>query len=227
MRKVIIGLSGGMDSTTLLAILLSLKYEVHCCSFIYGSKHGKWELKAATDVVAYYKEKKQPVFHHIIDLTTSFANFDSALLLTGGPIPEGHYETESMKQTVVPGRNLIFGAIMAGLAESIDAKEIALGVHSGDHAIYPDCRPKFIDSMRDTILLSSGGKVNVIAPFIKNDKSNILYKGYYGCTIKVPYYLTRTCYKDQEFSCGKCGSCVERLEAFQKISIKDPIKYEN
>lgn len=226
MRKVVIGLSGGMDSATLLGLLLGQGLEVHCCSFTYGSKHGAYELGAAKNIVDYYLHRKKHVVHHIIDLTASFYDFQSALLLSGAAIPEGHYEAETMKQTVVPGRNLIFASIMAGLAESIGADEVMLGVHAGDHAIYPDCRPVFIKSLAETVLKSSDNKVCITAPWLFDTKAQILYKGFYGLKPKVPYHLTRTCYKDQLIACGKCGSCVERLEAFATHSLKDPIPYE-
>jgi 7-cyano-7-deazaguanine synthase len=162
---------------------------------------------------------------HEFNLTDAFGDFNSNLLKSGGDIPEGHYEEESMKLTVVPGRNLIFSAIMAGLAESIGAEDIALGVHSGDHAIYPDCRPDFIISLAETVKASSDGKVKVRTPLLFEDKTSILRIGH-SLNPPVPYKLTRTCYKDQELSCGKCGSCQERLEAFGKLGIKDPIDYE-
>jgi 7-cyano-7-deazaguanine synthase len=225
MRKLVIGLSGGMDSVTLLGLLLGQGFEVHCCSFLYGSKHSSYEMEAAAKVVEYYKDKKQPVHHQLFDLRQAFELFESDLLKTGGEIPEGHYAEESMKATVVPGRNLILSSIMAGYAESIKAHGIALGVHAGDHHIYPDCRPDFIQSLNQTISASSEDKIKVLSPFLFKDKHKILKIGY-DLKIPVPYELTRTCYKDQALSCGKCGSCVERLEAFERIGKKDPIKYE-
>lgn len=222
-KKIVIGLSGGMDSTTLLGLLLEQGYEVHCCLFSYGSKHNKWERIAAESVIAYYQNKSQPVHSYEMELSGAMWAFKSNLLKTGGKIPEGHYEAESMRQTVVPGRNLIMAAVMAGLAESVGAKFIALGVHQGDHHIYPDCRKEFIKALDSTIYLSSDRKVEVIAPLLQDDKTSILKK---GMPIMVPYELTRTCYKDQPISCGKCGSCRERLEAFDNLNIPDPIQYE-
>ena len=225
MQKVVIGLSGGMDSTTLLGLMLEQGFEVHCCTFYYGSKHGKWENRAAEEVIDFYQLKGFPVFGHPIDLSKAFVDFSSDLLLSGGEIPEGHYESESMKATVVPGRNLIFASIMAGLAESIGADFVGLGVHSGDHHIYPDCRPEFIKALDVTIYLSSDRKVEVLTPFINENKTSILKIGY-DLHITIPYHLTRTCYKDQPLSCSKCGSCRERLEAFSNLGIKDPIEYD-
>lgn len=222
-KKIVMGLSGGMDSSTLLALQLHLGYEVYACVFTYGSKHNKYENKAARDIVTHYQDRGYEVEEIDINLTRIMSNFQSALLLSGGEIPEGHYESESMKSTIVPGRNLIFASILSGLAESVGALEIALGVHSGDHHIYPDCRPDFIRQLNKTIHLSSDGLVQIVTPFSNIDKAGILIQ---GRNLGVPYKLTRTCYKDQQISCGKCGSCVERLEAFAELDFKDPIKYE-
>jgi 7-cyano-7-deazaguanine synthase len=224
MNKIVIGLSGGMDSATLLGMLLNYGYEVHCCSFMYGSKHGKWELESAKKIIQYYLLDGAPVYHHIYNLTSVFDGFESALLKTGEAIPEGHYNDENMRKTVVPGRNLIFASIMAGLAESIGANLIELGVHAGDHHIYPDCRFEFIHFLHHTVYSSSDEKVQVRAPFIEYNKADILRRGL-ALPIQVPYQLTRTCYKDQELACGLCGSCRERIEAFEKNGIKDPVQY--
>ena len=226
MRKVVMGLSGGMDSATLLGLLLNQGAEVHCCSFYYGSKHNVYERKAAAKLILHYTKMGFPVRWYEIDLTEAFKNFSSNLLLSGGDIPEGHYNDENMKVTMVPGRNMIFSAIMAGLAESVGATTIALGVHAGDHHIYPDCRAEFIKALDSAIYLSSDRKVSVITPLLEYDKAGILMMGYSDFVNKVPYQLTRTCYKDQELSCGKCGSCRERLEAFEHLMIEDPIPYE-
>jgi len=221
------GLSGGMDSSTLLAYLLDKDYDVTACVFTYGSKHNAYENRAAKSIVEHYRNLGFPVAPIYMDLTEIFKPFKSDLLLSGGAIPEGHYEAENMKSTVVPGRNLMFISIMAGIAESIDARLVALGVHAGDHAIYPDCREDFIHSANNTVMLSSDGRVAITAPFQSFNKADILHAGYIlENGLFPPYHLTRTCYKDQELACGKCGSCQERLEAFQKIGIVDPIEYE-
>lgn len=228
-KVVVIGLSGGMDSATLLGYLLDQGYSVHCCVFSYGSKHNKYENDSARQIVYHYEILfgKDRVSYHYFNLELIMNDFQSALMLSGEDIPEGHYNDENMKKTVVPGRNLIFSSIMAGLAESIGAEAIALGVHSGDHHIYPDCRPDFIRCLQYTIKFSTEGQVGVLTPFQKMDKAAILDIGYKGVSNQVPYSLTRTCYKNQELSCGKCGSCRERLEAFEAIGIPDPIRYEN
>lgn len=199
--KVVIALSGGMDSATLLGVLLSENKDVFCCLFRYPSKHNTYEYKSAVSLIEYYQKRGYNVVGKIFDLSQVFNSFESNLLKAGGDIPEGHYEHENMKLTVVPGRNSIFTTVLAGYAESIGASKIYLGVHSGDHAVYPDCRANFIMSIGETVKLSSGGKVEVLAPFLDDYKADILRKGY---ELGVPYELTRTCYKDQEESCGKC-----------------------
>lgn len=231
-KKVVIGFSGGMDSTTLLAYMLNMDYDVHCCFFVYGSKHNSYELNAAMDVYHYYIDeisKDRDVVGSLgmsrFNLIEIFKGFRSNLLKAGGAIPEGHYEDESMKATKVPGRNMILASIMAGVAESIGASLIALGVHAGDHAIYPDCRPVFTRALSLAIYLSSDETIEVLTPFQSMRKKEILELGY-SFNIPVPYNLTRTCYKDQPVSCGKCGSCQERIEAYQQIKMVDPIKYE-
>ena len=228
-KKVVIGFSGGMDSTTLLAYMLNMDYDVHCCFFDYGSKHSKHEHDSVHKILHYYWEQHRSVKGSItsrhFNLIEIFKGFESNLLKDGGAIPEGHYEHESMKATKVPGRNMIMSSIMAGVAENIGASSIALGVHAGDHAIYPDCRPEFTKAVSLAIYLSSDTKVTVETPFESFRKKDILELGY-SFNLVVPYNLTRTCYKDQKISCGKCGSCQERIEAYQQIGMVDPIQYE-
>jgi len=215
--KICMGLSGGLDSTTMLAILLDYEEDVKCLGFNYGSKHNKYEIAAAKKIAKYYK-----VDYKVIDLTNISQLLQSNLLLSGSEIPEGHYQQENMKLTVVPGRNLLFASILAGYAESIGYDAIALGVHKGDHEIYFDCRKEFVKSLDSTIYLSSGMKIEVVTPLINMDKTGIVTE---GLELEVPYQLTRTCYCDQEDSCSVCGSCNERLEAFANNNKEDPIKY--
>jgi 7-cyano-7-deazaguanine synthase len=216
-----------MDSATLFGWLLDKGFEVLPVTFTYGSKHNQYENVCAEMLVDYFgRIVDEKVQKHIkVDLSWAFKHSSSNLLKTGGEIPEGHYEDETMKKTVVPGRNLIFAATLASIAESNGIGNIALAVHSGDHAIYPDCRPEFIQSLEQTIHYSTDAKVrSIITPFLHKDKEAILKIGY---DLTVPYEMTRTCYKDQPDSCGVCGSCTERLEAFRKIGKRDPINYAN
>jgi len=218
MSKAIVSLSGGMDSATVLAKMIDEGYDVECIGFSYGSKHNVYENSAALEISKHYK-----VPFKVYGLEGFMADLNSNLLKSGDEIPEGHYEQENMSLTVVPGRNLIFASIVASIAESRGASCIALGVHSGDHAIYPDCRPEFVEALKTVIGASTENKVEVLAPFLTGDKISIIE---WGLKNNVPYELTRTCYKDQEASCGKCGSCTERLEAFELNGVKDPIEYD-
>lgn len=218
--KVVLGLSGGMDSTTLLAYYLDKGFEVLPISFNYGSKHNQYENKAAVEVAKYYGLDLR-----YIELDFISSLFRSNLLKSGGDIPEGHYQASNMSQTVVPGRNVIFISIMMGYAWSHDANIVAVGVHAGDHQIYEDCRAGFVAAMNAAVIAGSGDRVRLDAPFQYLDKTGILKVGY-GLKKPVPYHLTRTCYKDQELSCGKCGSCQERLESFANNGVIDPIRYK-
>jgi 7-cyano-7-deazaguanine synthase len=213
-HQAVMALSGGLDSATVLAYLLHHGYSVHCVSFHYGSKHNQWEHKAADQVAESYGVPLQR-----IDLSAAFQGFDSNLLQGGGEIPEGHYTDESMSQTVVPARNIIFLSILAGLARSHGGGEIALGIHQGDHAIYADCRTEFYKAMDTAVYLGTDHRVEITAPFVSYNKAEIVG---WGLRHRVPYHLTRTCYKDQPEPCGQCGACVERLEAFEANGSVDP-----
>jgi len=220
--KILVSLSGGLDSSTLLGYYVSTGAKVTAVSFAYGSKHNKYENYAAQQVAGFYKVELIQ-----LDISQAMAGIKSSLMKSGGPIPEGHYQEESMKQTVVPGRNMIFSSILAGMAESRGIEFIGLGVHAGDHVIYPDCRPEFIRLMSRTIIAATDQKVHgVLAPFILMNKANIVKLGLSCLNNPVPYNLTRTCYKDQEAACGVCGSCQERLGAFKINNTHDPIIYE-
>jgi 7-cyano-7-deazaguanine synthase len=220
--KGIISVSGGLDSTALLGFLFEQTNvtELIGVSFSYGSKHNKYENKACLRVMRYYD---MPLIQ--MDLETAFSAFKSDLLLSGGCIPEGHYQSNNMKSTVVPARNMIFISILTGLAISKEFDFVAIGVHSGDHYIYPDGRPKFLSKIQDTVKWCSEGNIFLTAPFQFLTKGEIIKK-VVNNKKRVPFELTRTCYKDQEIACGKCGSCIERKEAFEQNNLTDPIKYE-
>ena len=225
MRKIVLSLSGGLDSSTLLSHILQEdpSTEVTALFFYYGSKHNPYEIKAFHAVVKNYNELGYKIIPKCIELNNIFKENPSNLMSGNGEIPEGHYEDETMKLTVVPGRNLIFASIMASVAESIGAEAVYLGVHAGDHAIYPDCRKDFLLSLHNTVLFSTEGKVKIHAPFLDMTKTEIVTL---GLLLNTPYHLTRTCYKEQEIPCGKCGSCRERLEAFTGNFSTDPLIYE-
>ena len=216
--KVLLSLSGGLDSAVLLTKLVDLGYEVFAVTFDYGSKHGEYEIKAAKSLAAWFGVK-----HQVMDVSGIFSGFNSALLkVDSRDIPEGHYEDVTMKQTVVPCRNMIFATILAGLAQSLLYDAVYLGIHAGDHAIYPDCRPVFKNRLDAAIIAATDGAVLLQAPFIDMTKGVIVYE---GKKIGAPFELTRTCYKNQELPCGVCGSCTERIEAFQVNGMIDPVKY--
>lgn len=218
--KVVLSLSGGLDSAVLLTKLVEAGHEILAVTFNYGSKHGAYEIQAAKNLASHFGIK-----HQIIYVAGIFEGFNSALLKSDNrQIPEGHYEAPTMSQTVVPCRNMIFASILAGLAESLGYQAVYLGIHAGDHAIYPDCRPSFKQAMGVAIYEATETKVSLQAPFISMTKGDIVFE---GAVRKTPFQLSRTCYKDQPLPCGVCGSCCERLTAFEENGITDPVHYEN
>lgn len=212
-------LSGGMDSVTLLHFLVKHKQcRMKALSFDYGQKHQK-ELTFAKINCDELK-----VEHHIIQLPFVSELFTSALLKGGSAIPDGHYEADNMKQTVVPNRNMIMSAIAVGFGQSRGLDFLSLGIHAGDHTIYPDCRPAFIDAFRTAVELSDWHPFTVLAPFQRMTKREILEVGL-QLDPPVDYANTWTCYKGNEKACGTCGACQERLEAFAAVKLADPLKY--
>jgi len=214
--RAIVSLSGGMDSTTLLFYARKEGREVSAVSFVYGSRHNPFELQCAKEIC-----EREQIPHRLICVESLFESFNSSLMGVG-PIPEGHYTDESMKSTVVPGRNMIFLSVLAGIAMDEKADEIWAGVHAGDHPIYPDCRPEFIKPMQQAITAGTNGAVRLQAPFLFATKGDILK---IGLALQVPYHLTRTCYTNGPIACGKCGACQERLEAFSLNKAEDPLPY--
>lgn len=215
----VVCLSGGLDSTTLLFAMLREFEQVRAIAFDYGQRH-RCELRAAHLVA---QAAGVPLITvEMPQLGTLFSG--SALTDTTVDVPHGHYSDESMKQTVVPNRNMIFLSIAAGYAISQRARVVAFGGHSGDHTIYPDCRPEFVSALKEAIRIADWHSVELIAPFANLSKSEIckLGKG-----LHVPFSLTWSCYEGAEHHCGKCGTCVERIEAFQLAEIPDPTVYRS
>lgn len=215
--KTVLSFSGGLDSTVLLAKLISEGHSVVPVNFFYGSKHNAQERTAALKICSFYGLQLI-----MIDLDFMLEHFKSNLLKSGGAIPEGHYEAESMKATVVPFRNGIMLSILAGIAESNDAQFIAIAAHSGDHHIYPDCRPAFLDDMRGAILEGTEKHIALLSPFESVNKADIVF---IGNELKAPMHMSWTCYQGEYHHCGKCGSCTERKEAFQKAGVHDFTEY--
>lgn len=217
--KGIVVLSGGMDSTVALYLAKnsSRLSEVEAVSFNYGSKHNDEEFKRAQASCS-----KLDVKLTRIDLPFIDEHFNSSLLKSGGEIPEGHYEDSTMKSTVVPFRNGIMLSIAAGFAESKGAKMLILGNHFGDHAVYPDCRKSFIDPMKAAIECGTYAEIELYSPFCDIDKTEVCK---IGASLGVDYKMTYSCYKGGEVHCGRCSTCVERIEAFREAEITDPTKY--
>lgn len=216
-RKAVLLLSGGVDSTTLLYDLLTQGFEVHPISFIYGQKH-KLEVGCAQASCT-----KLGIELEIVDVSFFGGLAPSALTRPGIEIPDGHYEEESMKVTVVPNRNMVLISLATSFALSIGAHKVYYAAHSGDHAIYPDCRPEFLIQLGKALKLCDYEKVYLMAPYMYWTKSDIVRK---GLELGVDYSLTWSCYRGGAKACGKCGTCVERLEAFKRIGEKDPLEYE-
>ena len=241
MKQAVLSLSGGMDSSTVLLHLLEKGYQVTAVSFDYGQKH-KVELERAQDLVNYINLSRinEPnINYKVIKLDGLVELLNSNLVEGGDDVPEGHYEEENMKDTVVPNRNKMFSSIIQAVALSIANEkncpvEIAMGIHAGDHAIYPDCRQEFRDA--DYKAFTEGNwdadKVTYMTPYLLGDKFDILMDGQYCCEqlsldFDEVYKRTNTSYKPtaEGLSDYKSASSVERIEAFIKLGRKDPVKY--
>jgi len=217
--KVVVIYSGGMDSFTVLNKAIQAGHEVLAVSFNYGQRHSK-ELDYAKRVC-----DELGVTHDIVDITAMQSLMSNSSLMANSDesIPEGHYEAANMKSTVVPNRNMILISLAIGYAVNEEAQEVWYGAHSGDHMIYPDCRPEFVEAMAKASLLANFDPVKVVAPYLNDDKIGILKD---GLAMGLDYGKTWTCYNGREKACGKCGSCVERLEAFELNKASDPLEYE-
>ena len=220
MRTLIL-LSGGMDSATVLA---KARHDfgsdgLGTLSVIYGQRHIR-EIGAARRIAEHYG-----VPHEVFDMTPrdgTAALFTGSSLTDDVPVPHGAYDAPSMKATVVPNRNMILLALAGAYAISHGYDRLAYGAHAGDHTIYPDCRPVFVDAMKKALFLCDWKSLDLWVPFLMATKGEITRQ---GLALKVPYELTWTCYEGGEVACGKCGSCVERIEAFHDNNTKDPIHY--
>lgn len=214
-------ISGGMDSATLLYDLLGQGHGVQAVSFNYGQRHVR-ELAFAAELAG-----RNRVQHSIVDIS------NIGMLLTGSAltdaavaVPEGHYTDQSMRATVVPNRNAIMLAIASGVAVARGLNGVATAVHAGDHPIYPDCRPGFIDQFnamqQHAVQGHAADNFRVFAPYIEWTKDEICSR---GAVLGVPFALTWSCYQGDARHCGKCGTCVERKEAFDLAGVEDPTEY--
>ena len=216
MKDSVIIVSGGMDSITMLH-----EFEKNIAlavTFDYGSNHAKKEIEYAK-----MHCEELGIEHIIIPLSFMHDYFKSSLLEGADAIPEGHYESENMKSTVVPFRNGIMLSIACGLAESRGLRKVMIANHGGDHAIYPDCRGTFINAMSEAMAYGTYEHIRIEAPYTGITKTDIAR---IGAALGVDYSKTWSCYKGGEKHCGKCGTCVERKEAFREADITDPTEYE-
>jgi len=216
-RNVVVLVSGGIDSVTALYAARESYDIAAALSFRYGAKHEAREVPFARWHAAHLA-----VPHIVVDLPFIAEHFDSHLLAGGQEIPKGHYEEDTMRQTVVPFRNGIFLSIAAGFAESTGADGLVIAAHTGDHAIYPDCREGFMQSMADAIRLGTYAKTGLLRPFIGGTKAEIVTR---GAALGIDYGRTWSCYVGGERHCGECGTCVERREAFLLAGVADPTDY--
>ncbi|MDU0355637.1 7-cyano-7-deazaguanine synthase QueC [Paraglaciecola aquimarina] len=216
-QKVVVIFSGGMDSYTVLNLACKQGLEVYALSFDYGQRHKK-ELDYASKACL-----ELGVQHKIVDISAINQLIGGSSLTSDIEVAEGHYAEDSMKTTVVPNRNMILLSMAVGYAVSIDATKVYYGAHSGDHAIYPDCRPEFVHKMNDVCAIANYEAVEIVTPYLDVSKIAILTA---GLEMGLDYGKTWTCYNGREKACGKCGACQERLEAFANNNQTDPLDYE-
>lgn len=210
--------SGGLDSTVMLYEMIARDVDVRgALSIDYGQKHRK-EIFVAKEIC-----EELGIEHRIVDLKGVVELFGaSGLTHQSTEVPDGHYEEASMKQTVVPNRNMILISIATAWAITKNAEAVAYAAHSGDHAIYPDCREVFAEALDQAIRLCDWSKVRLYRPFVNSSKREIVA---YGNRLDAPLGKTWSCYKGGELHCGKCGTCIERREAFHLAGIEDPTRY--
>lgn len=213
--KAVTILSGGMDSVTLLHHLNSTKIDQIALHVDYGQRHKK--------EVVFAREHCAQLNIPLVEIPLHLP-FNSVALMGNGDIPDGHYAEESMKKTIVPNRNALMLSLAWGLAVNTESHYVAYAAHTGDHFIYPDCRPEFVKALNEAFQLGSGTRaISIITPFIEDDKTEVVRV---GAELGVDFARTWSCYKGRALHCGKCGTCNERIEAFQLAGIEDPTFYE-
>lgn len=212
--------SGGLDSTALAALYGDRRDLL--VSFDYGQRHGPRELAAARSVA-----QALGLRHEVVDLRSVTKLLPgSALTDAEVEVPEGHYAAPTMRSTVVPNRNAIMLSIAAGIASAQGGGAVMTAVHAGDHAVYPDCRPEFVERMNAMLTASLSGLAGaqVFAPFVHLTKTDIVAR---GASVRAPFALSWSCYAGGDLHCGRCGTCVERAEAFDAAGVEDPTVYES
>ena len=238
----IISFSGGMDSTSLLLNLLSKKHDIYAISFKYGQKHGV-EVGLAKKNISYLENNgfKSQINHKVFDISNILSNFNSSLIDKKQDVPEGYYESENMKSTFVPNRNAIFFSLIYGYALSLAKNykqkiSISIGAHSGDHAIYPDCRLEFFEQLFKSFQIGNWDSdcIELYIPYINMDKKEILIDAEKSINklnldFDAIFKNTITSYSPDSngVSSGKTGSDIERILAFNSLNRKDPIKYQD
>ena len=228
-------LSGGMDSTALLLRMISEGDDITCISYDYGQKH-LIEIDRARDNISYLRENGHNVEHFVVDLRSAMQSLHSALTSEDIVVPEGHYESVQMKQTVVPNRNAIFSSVLYGFAVSLTKEQdtevdLCLGVHGGDgNVIPPDCTAEFHEKLEDAFKIGNinTDKINYYLPYVDKKKYNIIEDAYFVCkslnlNFRFIFENSISCYNGN--GCGKCGACKDRIQAFDKAGIKDVTKY--
>lgn len=222
MSSAVVTVSGGLDSVTLAHKMAAEEWTLTLLSFDYGQRHVR-EIECASTCA-----QRLGVTHHIVDLRSAGALLTgSALTDATVDVPDGHYTDDSMRSTVVANRNAILLSIATGLAVSVGAAAVATAVHTGDHPVYPDCRPEFITAFEHMVRLANEGFAQqgfeVLAPFMHLNKADIVAL---GGRLGVPFDETWSCYRGGGVHCGRCGTCVERREAFELAGVADPTRYE-
>ena len=216
--KAVVLFSGGLDSTVLASHLISKGAEVRLLSIDYGQRHAK-ELAHGEALAKHMNlPRKSLLLPDLGDLLKGSSLTDDSVEL-----PEGHYAEESMKATVVPNRNMILLALAGGYALSSGFDTIAYAAHAGDHFIYPDCRPEFAEAMEKALGLADWNDLSLYRPFVDMTKADLVKL---GKELKSPLGMTWSCYAGMDVHCGKCGTCVERKEAFELAKVPDPTKYK-
>jgi 7-cyano-7-deazaguanine synthase len=217
--KTIIVFSGGLDSTTLLYHMRSLNADVAALTVNYNQRHSK-EIEYAKNLCASLN-----VQHRVIDIPGLQGVLGvNALTSSQADVPEGEYRDDTIKVTTVPNRNMILLSVAIAWASALKFDSVAFGAHSGEHTNYPDCKPPFAKAMDAVARVCDWAPIEVLCPFVDWNKGDIVKR---GIELNVPFEKTWSCYNGRQFHCGKCSTCMDRLQAFRQAGIQDPAEYES